>query len=54
MNLNDQWIQIHDSRLGFLWCSGLFWNLPGLLPPVLGLFMVVEESTPGSVPREVA
>jgi hypothetical protein len=37
-----------------LQCSGPFWSLSGLLPPVSGLFMAVGESAPGSVPREVA
>jgi hypothetical protein len=38
---------------GLLQCSILFQSLPGLLPPVSGLFMAVGESVPGSVIREV-
>jgi hypothetical protein len=36
-----------------LWCSGLFWSLPGLLLSVSGLSSMVEELAPGSVPGEV-
>jgi hypothetical protein len=38
---------------GLLRCLGLFCSLPGLLPPVSGLFMGVGESAPGSVLEEV-
>jgi hypothetical protein len=39
---------------GLLLCSGLFWSLLGLLPPVSGLFMGEGESALGSVTEDVA
>jgi hypothetical protein len=44
--------RIVDWRL--LRCSGLFWSLPGLLLPILGLFMAIGESALGSVLGEIA
>jgi hypothetical protein len=37
--------RIVDWRL--LRCSGLFWSLPGLLLPILGLFMAIGSQLSG-------
>jgi hypothetical protein len=36
-----------------LWCSGLFYSLPGLLLLVLGPSLVVGRLAPGLVPGQV-